>query len=157
MPNSATYGTLTEIDKPSLDQDVNAAHARLRSHQHSLDSINSRVDGTERRVDRLENRMDDQSAVLSELSSTTRATQTEIRTQGATMHRAAERVETVLDRLNKHIDTEKDMEHENTVRYEKLHRTIIRGVTVLAVVAALLMALTREHGLLEPLMKIMGG
>lgn len=153
----ATPPVHVEKERPSLDHDVDAAHARIRSHQASLDSINSRMDGNERRIDRLERRLDDQSATLTDLATTTHATQNEVHSQTTVVKRAADRVEMILDRLNNHITTEQDMEHAQTLRFERLHRTIIRGITVLAAVAGLLLVLTNDYGLVEPLAKLLTG
>lgn len=140
-----------------MNNDVDAAHARLRSHQASLDSINSRVDGNERRLDRLEKRMDDQFYALSELKATASATQKDVHSQSALIERSISRVDYMAKRLDEHTAAEIKGQQEQTTQLERLHRTLIRGVTVLAVIATLLVVLTQETQLLAALMSVLGG
>jgi hypothetical protein len=145
------------LEHKARPHDVDAAHARLRSHQASLDYINSRVDGNERRIDRIEKRMDDQSALMNELSVIARSTQAEVRNNGETSRHTSGRVDQIAKRLEDHTTEEIKAQHAQTVQLERLHRTIIRGVTVLAVIAALLIVLTRDSNLLQVLLGAIGG
>lgn len=151
--------TPAPIDKPHISDDVNAAHARLRAHQSSIDYIHSRVEGNERRLDRLEKRMDDQSAVLSELSATTGATQREVHAHSAMLERVVERSDHIVHRLDEHTREEIDAQKDQTHQLAHLHRTIIRALTVLSVIAILLIVLTREHqpAWLAALTKVIAG
>lgn len=151
--------TPVSLERPNVSHDVDAAHARLRSHQASLDYINSRVEGNERRLDRLEKRIDDQSYVLSELSATANATQKEVHSQSGMLTRAVERVDYMVSRLDEHTSEEIDAQNKQTKRIERLHRTMIRAASVLAIIAIVLVAITRDSQpqWLEALIKIMWG
>lgn len=150
------WSTAAAIEHRPLEHDLDAAHARLRSHQHTLEHIDSRIAGNERRIDRLEQRIDDQNAALSEMHATMRATQNDVHSQKEKVDYAADRVAYIVSRLDGHIEQEIKQEHDRTQQMERLHRTIIRGVTVLAVVAIGLIVVTQQTGLLESLMKLLG-
>lgn len=141
----------------SVTNDVDAAHARLRAHQATLESINSRVDVNERRVDRIEQRVDDQSAVLAELNSTTHATEAAVKTQTSMTERAAERIEAMIDRLNKHIALEAEQDKEQTRSMERLHRTLIRATTALVVIGVLLAAAAKQINIIDAIKMAIGG
>lgn len=145
------------IDRPVAASDVDAAHARLRAQQASLDFIHSRVDSNERRIDRIEKRMDDQSALMNELGVIARSTQAEVRNNGETSRHTSSRVDQIAKRLEDHTAEEIKAQHAQTAQLERLHRTIIRGITILAVIAALLLVLTRDSNLLQVLLGVIGG
>lgn len=156
------FTTVSEVtsfpfNHPAPIHDVDAAHARLRSHQSSLDSINSRVDSNERRIDRMEKRIDDQSALLADLSATAKATQSEVKLNGTTSRHTAERIEAMIDHLNQHIRFETEQEHEQTLKIEKLHRTIIRATTALVVVGLVIAAFVKQGGAIELMKMVIGG
>lgn len=145
------------VEYPARPHDVDAAHARLRSHQASLDYINSRVDGNERRIDRIEKRMDDQSAILNEIGVIARTTQAEVKNNGQTSRHTADRVEKLISRLSEHAVDEAREQQAQTTQMERLHRTIIRGVTLLAVIAVLLIAAFNENQIFDFLLSVLGG
>ena len=151
--------TPVSLERPNVSHDVDAAHARLRSHQASLDYINSRVEGNERRLDRLEKRIDDQSYVLSELSATTSATQKEVHSNSGMLARVVERVDYMSHRLDQHTAEEINEQGKQTQRIERLHRTMIRAVSVLAIIAIVLVVITRDSQpqWLGALIKAIGG
>lgn len=139
-----------------IDQDVDAAHARLRAHQNNLNYVNSRLESNERRIERIEERVDDQSIVLADLKGSSDAIKKEVSNQSITMERASERTSYIINRIEAHISQEIEQEKTRTEQLERLHRTIIRGITVLTVIAALLILVTRRTELLEPVMKLLG-
>lgn len=139
-----------------VEQDVDAAHARLRAHQNNLNYINSRMESNERRVDRIEKRLDDQSIVLADLKGSTDAIKKEVLSQGRTLERATDRTGHLINRIDEHIKQEIEQEQTRTAQIERLHRTIIRATTALTVIAGLLIVVSRRIDLLEPLMKILG-
>ena len=148
-----------EIERPKITNDVDAAHARIRSHQVYLDSLHGRIDGNERRIDRIEKRMDDQSHTLADLKATTGATQREVHSNSGMLARAVDRVDYMASRLDQHTAEEINAQEKQTQRMERLHRTLIRGISVLGVVAILLVVLTREHqpAWIGALIKVIGG
>lgn len=137
--------------------DVDAAHARLRSHQATIDHITSRIEGNERRIDRIEKRMDDQSATLADLSGMAKAAQTEMHAQNGMLERVTMRTDVIIQRLDKHTAEEIREQQAQTIQMERLHRTIIRGVTVLTVVTVLLIAITNESNLFDLLLGVFQG
>ena len=148
-----------EIERPQITNDVDAAHARIRSHQVYLDSLHGRIDGNERRIDRIEKRVDDQSHTLADLKATTGATQIEVRSNSGMLVRAVERVDYMASRLDQHAAEEINEQEKQTQRIERLHRTLIRGVSALGVVAILLIVITRDSqpAWLGALIKVIGG
>lgn len=140
----------------SVTQDVDAAHARLRSHQANLDYINSRMEGADRRIDRLERRLDDQSATLATVSAVADSIQREVHTQTAAVNHVSDRTRSILDRLDEHIKIELEQETTRTEQLERLHRTMIRVASILALIAIIVLPFLSELGLFELATKLAG-
>ncbi|MEA3639911.1 MAG: hypothetical protein VBE63_08205 [Lamprobacter sp.] len=149
---------MTQVLEPAnVAHDVDAAHARLRSHQANLDYVNSRLDGNERRIDRLERRIDDQSQVLADTKAMTTSIREELCSQHKMLERAAERQADIIESLQEHIQQEIMQEKTRTEQVERLHRTILRATTLFGVLALGLAAIAEQRGLFAQVIALMGG